>query len=372
MTTAAECVQCRAALPAGARFCPSCGAPVTDRASAQAPAGERRQVAILFADLAGYTRMSSDLDAEEVHRILTRYFELADAAIERAGGTIDKHVGDAVMGVFGAPIAHGNDIERALRAALDIHAGMAAIAADVGRPLAAHIGVASGEVVAATTGSDAHRAYTVTGDAVNLAARLTDVAKAGETAISDDVHRAAAALADVEALGDVAIRGLGAPQRVWKLLALRTAAAARVPLVGRDRERRRFAALLTDAATSRRGAIVLVAAEPGMGKTRLAEAFMATALAEGAYGHAATVLDFGAGQGEDAVYALACSLLDIPPHASGAVRREALMHGIAQARADSASEPYLADLVVVPQLAGGVYDAMDNAARLQGKRQALA
>ena len=124
-----ECEQCRGVLPPGARFCPSCGAPAAERAAAQAAsAGERRQVAILFADLAGYTRMSSGLDAEEVHRILTRYFELADGAIERAGGTIDKHVGDAVMGVFGAPVAHGNDIERALRAALDIHAGMAAIA----------------------------------------------------------------------------------------------------------------------------------------------------------------------------------------------------------------------------------------------------
>ena len=368
----AECTQCRHALPAGARFCPSCGAPVAAVAPAPPPTGERRQVAILFADLAGYTRMSSGLDAEDVHGILTRYFELADRAIERAGGTIDKHVGDAVMGVFGAPVAHGNDIERALRAALDIHAGMAAIAASVGRALAAHIGVASGEVVAAATGSDAHRAYTVTGDAVNLAARLTDVAKAGETAISDDVHRAVAALADVEALGDVAIRGLGEKQRVWKLLALRTPAAARVPLVGRDRERRRFASLLQEAAAGRRGAIVLVVAEPGMGKTRLAEAFMATALAEGAYCHVATVLDFGAGQGEDAVFALACSLLDVPPHASAAVRRDALTQAIAQGRADRGFEPYLADLLAVPQLPGSVYDAMDNDARVLGKRQALA
>ena len=368
-----QCVQCGGTLPANARFCPSCGASIAPGAAARsAPAGERRQVAILFADLAGYTRMSSGLDAEEVHRILSRYFELADGAIERAGGTIDKHVGDAVMGVFGAPIAHGNDVERALRAALDIHAGMAAIAAGLGRPLAAHVGVASGEVVAASTGSDAHRAYTVTGDAVNLAARLTDLAKAGETAISDDVHRAVAALVEVDPLGDVAIRGLAAPQRVWKLRALRTPAAARVPLVGRDTERRRFAALLAEVAASARGAVVLVAAEPGMGKTRLAEAFMTTALAEGAFGHAATVLDFGAGQGEDAIYALACGLLDIPPHSNAAVRRDALTRAFAQARADRAHEPCLADLVIAPQLPGSVYDAMDNDARQQGKRQALA
>ena len=370
-----ECVQCRGALPAGAKFCPSCGTPVGARTGAApepVPAGERRQVCVLFADLAGYTRMSSGLDAEEVHRILTRYFELADAAIERAGGTIDKHVGDAVMGVFGAPVAHGNDVERALHAALDIHAGMAALAADVGRALAAHVGVANGEVVAAATGSDAHRPYTVTGDAVNLAARLTDLAAAGETAISDDVYRVVAARADVEAVGEVAIRGLAGRQRVWKLRALRLHGSARAPLVGREAERRRFGALLADAAATRAGGVVLLVAEPGMGKSRLAEAFMAAALAEGAYGHVATVLDFGAGQGEDAIHALLCSLLDVPPHGDATVRRDALARALAQQRAGGDAERYLADMLVVAHGADDVYDAMDVDARARGKREALA
>src|SRR4029453_11949528 len=93
---------------------------------------------------------------------------------------------------------------------------------------------------------------------------------------------------------------------------------------------------------------------------------------EGAYCHAATVLDFGAGQGEDAVFALACSLLDVLPHATATVRRDVLTQAIAQARADRDFEPYLADLLAVPQLTGSIYDATDNAARVQGKRQALA
>ena len=368
---AAICARCQVTLPPGARFCPACGAPATAApAAASPPAGERRQVAVLFADLAGYTRLSSTLDAEEVHRILTRYFELADGAVERLGGTIDKHVGDAVMAVFGAPVAHGNDVERALRAALEIHAGMAALAAALGRPLAAHVGIANGEVVAAATGSDAHRAYTVTGDAVNLAARLTDIAAAGETVISDDVHRAVAAFAEVEAGGEVAIRGLPAPQRVWKLRALRARGAARAPLVGRDAERRRFVALLHDAAARGIGAIVLLSADPGMGKTRLAESFLAAALAEGAFCHAATVLDFGAGKDEDAAHALVASLLDAP-HASAAARRDALGEAIAQGRAAADDEPFLADLLALPQAAGSLYDAMDNEARRQGKLAAL-
>jgi class 3 adenylate cyclase/tetratricopeptide (TPR) repeat protein len=369
------CPQCHGALPAGARFCPHCGAragqEVAPAASASAPPGERRQVAVLFADLSGYTRLSSTLDAEEVHRMLTRYFELADSAIERMGGAIDKHLGDAVMGVFGAPIAHGNDIERALRAAVDIHAAMATLSREFARPLAAHIGVASGEVVAAATGSAAHRTYTVTGDAVNLAARLTELAHAGETAISDNVRRAVGSLADVESVDAVAIRGLEGDVRVWKLRGLREQGAARQPLVGRDRERRRFAELLAQAATTRIGSVGLICADPGMGKTRLADAFLATALAEGAFCHSAVVLDFGAGQGQDAVYALVCSLLDVPPGAGAATRRETLERAIAQARASAENETYIADLLAIPQRSGSVYEAMDNEARQRGKLQAL-
>src|SRR5436853_5494941 len=103
ISTRDSCVECGGALPRGARFCSLCGARVTTLASA--PAGERRQATILFADLSGYTRLSSTLDPEETHRLLKRFFDLTDAVITRWGGAIDKHIGDAVMGVFGAPIA---------------------------------------------------------------------------------------------------------------------------------------------------------------------------------------------------------------------------------------------------------------------------
>src|SRR2546421_8940320 len=201
------CNKCHGALPTAARFCPHCGAQVGAVAAATA-AGERRQVTIVFADLAGYTRLSSTLDPEETHRLLTRFFERTDAVIARWGGAIDKHIGDAVMGVFGAPVAYGNDVERALRAAVDIHGAMAALSVEFGRVLITHIGIASGEVVAAATGSAAHRNYTVTGDAVNLAARLTELARGGETIVSDDVQRTLAALAEFEPLGTVPIHGL--------------------------------------------------------------------------------------------------------------------------------------------------------------------
>jgi SAM domain (Sterile alpha motif)/Adenylate and Guanylate cyclase catalytic domain/AAA ATPase domain len=110
--------------------------------------GERRQVTVLFADLAGYTRMTRELGAEAMHDITDRFFGLADSVIERFGGTIDKHIGDCVMAVFGAPVAHGNDPERAVRAALAIRDAMPDLSRTIGRGLDMHIGIASGQVVA--------------------------------------------------------------------------------------------------------------------------------------------------------------------------------------------------------------------------------
>jgi len=164
----AACAECGAGLPEAARFCSQCGA----RVATAVATGERRPVAILFADLAGFTRLTSESDPEAIRDLLGRYFAEVDGAIVRAGGTVDKHIGDATMAVFGAPVAHGNDIERAVRAAGEIHDAMAALSAQFGRPLATHVAIASGEVVAASVGSVTRSDYTVTGDAVNLASRL--------------------------------------------------------------------------------------------------------------------------------------------------------------------------------------------------------
>src|SRR5438067_401166 len=234
------CADCAGALPKGARFCPHCGARIA-ATPVSTPSGERRQVTIVFADLSGYTRLSSALDPEETHRLLQRFFELTDAVVTRWGGAIDKHIGDAVMGVFGAPIAYGNDVERALRAAADIHAAMATLSTEFGRALSTHVGIASGEVVAAATGSSAHRNYTVTGDAVNLAARLTELARGGETVVSEDVQRTLATLADFESLGNVPIHGLADGALAFRVAALRATDAVKQPLFGRERERQRFA-----------------------------------------------------------------------------------------------------------------------------------
>ncbi len=346
--------------------------PATPADAAISPPAERRQVAILFADLSGYTRLSSMLDAEEVHRLLSRYFELVDGVISHLGGTIDKHIGDAVMAVFGAPVAHGNDTERALRAAGQIHDAMATLTREFGRPLASHIGIASGEVVAADTGSSAHRNYTMTGDAVNLAARLVEMARAGETAISDDVYRALAHLIDADPQGSVPIRGLERELPVWKLRSFRASGAQQGALIGRENEVRRFRDVLECVAAAKSGACVLVCADPGMGKTRLAEEFLATAARLGHGRHSATVLDFGTAQGRDAIHRLFGGLIGIGADAAPADSRAALDQAIAEGRVALADEPFAADLLAMPQRPGSRYDAMDNDARTVGKLRALA
>ena len=204
---------------------------------AQQPAGategERRQVGVLFADLAGYTALASELDAEEVHRLLDAFFQQIDRIVVEHGGHVDKHIGDCVMAVFGAPVAHGNDAARAVRAGLAIRDAMPALSSVIGRPLAVHIGVAGGQVVASGTGSATHREYTVTGDTVNLASRLTDAAASSEILVSQSVWSELGATLEAEDAGLLAVKGLAEPVRAWRVADQRAPAAERSPLAGR-------------------------------------------------------------------------------------------------------------------------------------------
>src|SRR5262249_10281113 len=150
-------------------------------------------------------------------------FESVDRVIEEHGGRVDKHIGDCVMGVFGAPIAHSNDAERAVRAALAIRASMARLSAEVGRAVDVHIGVAGGQVVASTSGSAPHGQYTVTGDSVNLAARLADTAPPGEILISESICRILADQLDCSSSEELEVKGFAQPVHAWRLSGLRMA-----------------------------------------------------------------------------------------------------------------------------------------------------
>ncbi|SMF12114.1 Tetratricopeptide repeat-containing protein [Tistlia consotensis] len=345
--------------------------PAPDPPPAAAP-GTRRQVTILFADLSGFTELSGRLDAEEVHALLQRYFAAVDETLHAFGGAIDKHIGDAVMAVFGAPLAHSDDPERAVRAALEIHRRLALFEP----PLTGHIGIASGQVVANRTGSDSFAEYTVTGASVNLAARLQDRAGAGETLISEAVWSSVRTISEADPVGRVAIKGIAEPVEVWRLAGLRDRpeGVAGRPMVGRRRELRQLAAILAECLAEKAGQLVRVRGEPGIGKTRLIDAFQGEAQAAGVACHSGLVLDFGAGKGRDAVPALVRSLLDIPLGSGKAVRRAAAERGVETGLVEAADLVHLNGLLDLPQPPAlkALYDAMDNRTRQEGRAQTLA
>ncbi|MHA1153130.1 MAG: ATP-binding protein, partial [Alphaproteobacteria bacterium] len=296
--------------------------------------------------------------------------------VEGYGGSIDKHMGDNVMAVFGAPVAHSDDPERALRAALDIHRAMAELTGEFGRDLRAHIGIASGQVVASGTGSDAHREYTVTGSSVNLASRLQDKARAGETLISQAVHRAVTDVVESTPMGEIEVKGIVEPVPVWRLAGLRgdVAAARHGPFVGRRAERRQFSALIEECLETGNGQTILARGEAGIGKTRLVEEFTALARAQGFACHKGLVLDFGVGKGQDAVRALVRSLLGLAGGGNKAARAAAADRAVEAGWLEAGARVFLNDLLDLPQPLElhALYDAMDNATRNGGKRAAVA
>ena len=165
---------------------------------------------MLIADLANFTRLSAGRDPEDTQRLLSRYFEAVDPVVLQHGGTIDKHIGDAMMALFGAPIAHGDDALRAARAAIAIHRRLDELSRESGEAFGAHIGIALGEVLAGHFGSAGHAAYTVTGDAPTIATRLMEAAPAGETWIDDAIAGEIAAEIPCRPLSSLSLKGLDA------------------------------------------------------------------------------------------------------------------------------------------------------------------
>lgn len=347
-----------------------------DPPNGAAQSGEYRQVTVMFADIANFTKLTTEMGSESTHTLLNRFFETVDAIVVSHGGTVDKHIGDNVMAVFGAPIAHDDDPLRAVRAAFAVHRAVGQLEDGQGRPLGVHIGIANGQVVASGTGSDRHREYTVTGASVNLAARLQARAEVGETLISEALHRAVAHAIECESLGDCALKGLERPVTVWRATAPRgtRGLAARSAFVGREAELAQLCSILERCRESGRGGAVVLRGEAGIGKTRLVEELTRRAVEDGFRTHRALILDFGAGEGRDAIRALVQSLLDIPAGSDGDRREAVARSTIADGILSPERRIFLSDLLglVLSPEERAIYDAMTNATRNEGKRAVLA
>jgi len=320
-----------------------------------APEGERRVAAVLFADLVGYTALTNRRDAEDIHTILQGFFAMADRLIEEHGGRVDKHIGDCVMGVFGAPKAHGNDTERAVRAALAICDGMKQLSVALNEELDVHIGIASGQVIASTTGSQVHSEYTVTGDTVNLASRLAGEAGAGEIVVSDGLWQGLAARLEGTSLGRREIDGFRNPQELWRVLGLRDAQYAS-PMVGRRLELQQLRSVLEACRGSGRGASILIRGEAGIGKTRLMDEVAMAARELGFRHHAGLMLDFGAETDRGAIQTLVRGLA-----------------GMDDGSVDEEDRVFINELTGAPQPLElrSLFDAMDIPAREMGLARTL-
>lgn len=337
---------------------------------------ERRQVTILFADLTGFTALSHALDPEEVRDLVSRYTVLVDQIVIGYGGTIDKHIGDAVMALFGAPRAHDDDALRAARAAIDIHEALGRWSKTAGQRLSAHVGIAGGEVVAGSLARGENQDYTVLGSSVNLAARLVAAAAPGETLITDGVSVALAERCLCEGLGERTFKGIDALVRVWRLKALasETAPTTRTPFVGREAELEHFSSIVRACLKRQTGQVIYVRGEAGIGKTRLVEEMRRLAEAEGFVTHRGLTLDFGMGRGQDPIRAIVRSLLGVSLVATEEERRTAAARSLTHGLIAAEKLAFLEDMLDLPPSGEwrGLYDAMDNGARNRGKREVVA
>ncbi len=330
----------------------------------------KRQVTVMFADLTGFTKLTSELDAEDMHALLNAFFAKVDHVVEKFGGRIDKHIGDAVMAVFGAPISHTNDTERAARAALEIHAVLPSLTP----PVSCHIGIASGQVIASTTGSQAHTEYTVTGDGVNLASRITDMAVPGETLVSHDIQRALGPLFVGESMGEKAIKGLTEPVELWRLNRMaRNIRSRRHRFVGREREMSLFSATFDRCRQHGKGEVHIILGEPGIGKTHLSEQVAEMAAGLGYSIHSGVVMDFGAREGHSAIQSVARSILGLKPMDDVATCADMAKQAVGKGWVSPSNSAHLSALLELEQDPGlaEVYAVMDNATRLRGRRQVI-
>jgi class 3 adenylate cyclase len=293
------CSNCGQANPEIARFCLACGAPL--RAKSDAARQIRKRVTILFADVTGSTALAKRLDPEALRRVMGRYFDETRTIVERHGGTVEKFIGDAVMAVFGIPLLHEDDALRAVVAASEIRDALASLNDDVERKLGVtinvHIGVNTGEVVAGD--ASAGQAF-ATGDAVNVAARLEEVAAPGEILIGEPTYRLVRDAVTVEPVGRHLLKGKGAAVPAFRLLAVGTGRPgakrrSQSPFVGRGHELEvladAFSAVVQDSASR----LVTVLGPAGVGKSRLVEEFLASGLTDKAMVVRGRCLPYGEG-----------------------------------------------------------------------------
>jgi class 3 adenylate cyclase/predicted ATPase len=390
---ARACPACGSPNPPGVKFCGECGTALTSAPALATPAAEsagpvvgaptseRRLVSVLFADLVGFTTLSEGRDAEEVRELLSRYFETARTIIARYGGTVEKFIGDAVMAVWGTPVAREDDAERAVRAALDLVAAVTSLGDEVGAVgLRARAGILTGEA-AVTIGAEGEGM--VAGDLVNTASRIQSEAEAGTVLVGEATRRATEASVAYEELGPHDLKGKAEPLQLWRALrvtagrkGMMRAAGLEAPFVGRDRELRLVKELFHASAEEGKAQLVTITGIAGIGKSRLSWEFekYIDGLVEDQFWHRGRCLSYGEGV---AYWALAemvrmrCDIAeDEDPSAALDKLRGTLEENLADPDERVWVEPRLAHLLGLEEGAPGDQENLFSAWRILFERLA--
>ena len=362
-------------------FCGGCGAKLQDPPADAKPSTKKRKelnqdirrVSIWFCDIAGFTKLSSSHDPETIHSLLEQFFEGVDGIVHSFGGTIDKHIGDNVMALFGAPVAHENDPERAVCAALSVHDWVKDLSTTLSIDIRVHIGIATGRVVAGGSGSAHHQAYTVIGDSVNLAARLEGLAKAGETVISDGIKKAIGSTINAEDIGEQIIKGFSKPVKVWRVLA----ETKYNPLndttegifVGREKEIKIFHEALSKIPTSSCGEVFYIRAHAGMGKSSLLRKFLVMAKERGFDCHKLHNLSFGMGSERSTLRVMVSELIGFNLNEPENIQHQAIKTFVEIKSLSKKDETILYDIFGTAQPLENkvILDAMSSEMRFEAK-----
>ncbi len=311
--TTDTCQHCRFENPAGFRYCGNCGRPLAAafpkvppfvsspayhpsqalssgayerlKAAADQARGERRNVVVLFADLHGYTALASQMDPEEIFTLINRYLGVMIEQVYKYEGIIDKFTGDGVMALFGAPVAHENDTERAVRATIDMQTALSALNAEVtseiGVDIQVRLGLHYGAVIFGRVGVDLDEAvsvmdYTAIGDIVNLASRLEQAAEPGTALVSQAVYERTKPLVEYEPVHPLVLKGYSEPVPAYRVVGLRERPGRvrglegrRTPLIGREEEMAIVSGAAEEIVPNGTGRILLVTGDGGIGKSRL-------------------------------------------------------------------------------------------------------